>query len=113
MLKYILLILILIFSSSFSYAKPGTWRWPDTSQREAVEHIDFGEFRIDENSLLASFVLVCVDGIKVYTTYKNSGINSIIIPGGCDGKPEPDKQYYPPIIQQKEVKQDINGKINW
>ncbi len=123
MVKFILLTLILIFSSitiaASSESEPGTWRWTNGSEREVVQDIDFGQFRISEDTYLASFIVSCVDGVKVYSTFNDNGISSIIIPGRCDGKPE-SKEYYVPVEEKLSevktlvpvVKQSI-GKIDW
>jgi len=95
-------ILLLFFSSNvFAGSDAGVWRWEDASKREAVTHIDYGQLRINDTTLLHEYSLVCVDGVKVYTVKFKQSISTVIIPGRCDGK-----------LEKKEVLQKQVRRLN-
>ena len=80
----VLLLIVLIAGS----AHGAIYRSRDSDdisrRRDAVTYIDMG--RVKNNAYqLHYFSLVCVDGVKVLTTENNSNMQTIIIPGPCDG----------------------------
>ena len=112
MKKCLSIILIVLFTASFSVAAIYRSTDEDDMQRtrQAVQHIDTGHIK-DGAYTLNYFTLVCVDGVKVYTTYsKEHQINTIIIPGRCDGKPEPKQPKPLNVMQPKQPKQSEKGK---
>jgi len=115
MKKCLSVILIVLFTASFSVA--AVYRSTDKDDikrtRKAVQHIDVGHIK-DGAYTLNYFTLVCVDGVKVYTTYsKEHQINTIIIPGRCDGKPEPKQPKQPKPLNVMQPKQPEQRKIGF
>ena len=106
-MKYLLCFFIILLPINV-FGDAGAWRWTDGSKRRAVEHIDFGQFVVSEDTRLAYFVLACVDGVKVYTTIKGDNTNSVIIPGRCDGTPEPKVE-----VEIKQKKKSRTGEVTW
>lgn len=101
MKRLLLLLLLIPVCVNGQDIDPGAYRWSNGEvkgwERKAVELIDAGEIKILQDIYIHSFSVVCVDGVKVYTTIKTgaSAPSSIIIPGPCGG----------PQVQQQENQQ--------
>ena len=119
----VLVILFLILLAWMIPADAAIYRSSDeddqTRTRKAVAMIDMGRVK-DAAYSLHYFTLVCVDGVKIYTV-ETSGdsINSFVIPGRCDGQPEP--QVKPKVIyiptpgtpQPKKAPEDKEDFLKW
>lgn len=119
---FAMLILGVFLLVQFAHADVRRWNADkEKVQRAAVERIDMGDFAGPEGENgkaygMFHWVLACVDGVKVYTTYsgKNEGgVHSIVLPGKCDGTYAKPASIGLPQNFTEEKAQKSGLKVDW